>query len=24
VLARRTGNLPEDMVGALLIQLANQ
>ena len=23
VLARRTGNLPEDMVGALLIQLAN-
>ena len=24
VLARRTGNLPEDMVGALLTQLANQ
>ena len=24
VLARRTGNLPEDMVGALRIQLANQ
>ena len=24
VLARRTGNLPEEMVGALLIQLANQ
>ena len=24
VIARRTGNLPEDMVGALLIQLANQ
>ena len=24
VLARRTGNLPEDMVGALLIQLASQ
>ncbi len=24
VLARRTGNLPDDMVGALLIQLANQ
>ena len=24
VLARRTGNIPEDMVGALLIQLANQ
>ena len=24
VLARRTGNLPEDMVGALLVQLANQ
>ena len=24
VLARRTGNLPEDMIGALLIQLANQ
>ena len=24
VLARRKGNLPEDMVGALLIQLANQ
>ena len=24
VIARRTGNLPEDMVGALLVQLANQ
>ena len=24
VLARRTGNLPEDMIGALLIQLASQ
>ena len=24
VVARRTGNLPEDMVGALLIQLAGQ
>ena len=24
VIARRTGNLPEEMVGALLIQLANQ
>ena len=24
VIARRTGNLPEDMVGGLLIQLANQ
>ena len=24
VVARRTGNLPADMVGALLIQLANQ
>ena len=24
VLARRTGNLPEDIIGALLIQLANQ